>query len=89
MKFIYLKRESTNGIINSILRGKLATDLGEVVLVQSDSMRPHSTVVFLPHNCALIITTIEHSGYGTWFKLSVFWFLRQFELLFNKLVGQN
>jgi hypothetical protein len=40
MKFIYLKRESTNGIINSILRGKLATDLGEVVLVQSDSMRP-------------------------------------------------
>jgi hypothetical protein len=40
MKFIHLKRESTNGIINSILRGELATDLGEVVLVQSDSMRP-------------------------------------------------
>jgi hypothetical protein len=43
MKFIHLKRESTNGIINSILRGKLATDLGEVVLVQSDSMRPQSS----------------------------------------------
>jgi hypothetical protein len=57
MKFIHLKRESTNGIINS--RGQLATDLGEATeAVQSDSMRPQ--------------LAIEHSGYETWFKLSVF-----------------